>query len=277
MSQAGWSFMKFPIRGKSLNKEKMKVIILAGGFGTRLSEITELLPKPMVKIGGMPIIWHIMKTYAAYGFNEFIIALGYKADYVKDYFLNYSSLNSNFSLDMSSGEVTWLDRAKLDWKVTLVDTGLNSMTGGRIKRLQNLIGDESFMVTYGDGVADIDINRLIAFHKKHGKIATLTTVHPGARFGGLELDGEKVISFKEKPQTGQGWINGGFFVFNHEIFDYIEDDSTILEREPLERIAEVQNLVAYRHEGFWQCMDNLRDRNYLEELWRTNNAPWRKG
>lgn len=253
----------------------MKVVILAGGFGTRLAEMTEQLPKPMVSIGGHPMLWHIMNIYAARGHKDFVLALGYKADVVKEFFLNYPALHADFTVDMATGNVEWHSRLQMDWRVTLVDTGLNTMTGGRIRRLKEYIANEPFMLTYGDGVADIDANTLLDFHRSQGKMVTVTTVHPGARFGELDLEGARVRSFKEKPQTGQGWINGGFFVIQPEFLDLIAGDSTVLEREPLEEAASRGELAAYRHEGFWQCMDTVRDRSYLESLWTANRAPWK--
>lgn len=253
----------------------MKVIILAGGFGTRLSEYTELIPKPMISIGGMPILLHIMQRYAQYGHKDFYIALGYKAEYIKQYFLNLSTTKSDFSLDMSTGQVESKSANELDWKVTLVDTGKDSMTGGRVKRMQKYIGKEPFMLTYGDGVADIDFHALRDFHQKRDKMVTVTAVHPVARFGELDLKGDFVKSFKEKPQVSQGWINGGFFVCKPEFFDYIKDDSTILERDPLERVASTNQLIAYKHQGFWQCMDAKRDKDYLDDLCNQNEAPWK--
>jgi len=254
----------------------MKVMILAGGFGTRLSEYTEAIPKPMVTIGGRPILWHLMKTYAHFGHNDFYVALGYKAQVVKEYFLNYQALNSDFTVDLSTGAVEPHSLADTDWRVTLVDTGLESMTGGRVKRMQQFIGNETFMLTYGDGLADIDLNALLEFHKSHGKMITVSAVHPGARFGELEMLDRKVISFQEKPQTTQGWINGGYFIIEPKFFDFIEDDKSILERAPLERAAEMGELMAYHHDGYWQCMDTKRDKDHLEELWSDGNAPWQK-
>ena len=253
----------------------MKVIILAGGFGTRLSEYTESIPKPMVPIGGKPILWHIMQRYAHYGHMDFYIAMGYKAETIKKYFLTLSSINSNFSLDLSIGKEKIHNANNPDWEVTLVDTGQDSMTGGRVKRLQPFIGEEPFMLTYGDGVADIDVNSLVNFHMKQGKMVTVTAVHPVARFGELTIDGDYVKSFKEKPQMTRGWINGGFFVCQPNIFDLIKDDQTILEAEPLEQAASMGELMAYKHEGFWQCMDTKRDKDFLDKLWQQKQAPWR--
>ncbi|MBC8485559.1 MAG: glucose-1-phosphate cytidylyltransferase [Bacteroidetes bacterium] len=253
----------------------MKVIILAGGFGTRLAEYTETIPKPMVLIGGKPILWHIMQRYASFGHKDFYIALGYKAEVIKEYFLTFNAINSDFSLELSTGKVTTHNSGGMDWNVTLVDTGRDSMTGGRVKRLESFIGNESFLLTYGDGVADIDIDTLVKFHKNHGKMITITAVHPVARFGELKIDGDCVKSFKEKPQVTRGWINGGFFVCQPQFFDLIEGDNTVLEAEPLERVAANGELMAYKHKGFWQCMDTKRDKDLLEEMWQQDRAPWR--
>ena len=251
----------------------MKVILLAGGYGTRLSEYSDVIPKPMVPVGGKPLLWHIMQTYAKYGHKDFYVALGYKAEVIKDYFLNYKALNSDFTVDLFSGNVNPLQVDSVDWKVTLINTGDDSMTGGRVKRLQNLIGKETCMLTYGDGVADIDLNSLLAFHRSHGKMITVSAVRPGARFGELEMDGPRVLSCKEKPQMHDGWINGGYFVVEPEFFDLIAGDSTMLEREPMEQATKAGELMAYRHEGFWHCMDTKRDHELLESLW-TEGAPW---
>jgi len=253
----------------------MKVVILAGGFGTRLSEYTESIPKPMVPIGGLPIIMHIMNTYAKYGHKDFNLALGYKSSLVKEFFLNYKALNNDFSINLSSGKVTSLVEKNIDWDVTLIDTGEDSMTGGRVKRMQPYIGEETFLLTYGDGVADINIDSLIEFHKKHGKMVTVSAVHPGARFGELEIADNMAKSFQEKPQIGQGWINGGYFVVEPEFFNLIEGDKTILEKSPLEMAAQMGQLSAYKHDGFWQCMDTKRDKDNLDELWYSGNAPWK--
>lgn len=254
----------------------MKVVILAGGFGTRLAEYTTGIPKPMVTIGGRPIIWHIMNYYSHYGHNDFYLALGYKAEMIKEYFLHYKTLNSDFKVDLETGDINYLQRDSKDWRVALVDTGLNSMTGGRVKRMQDFIGNETFLLTYGDGLTNINIRELIEFHKSHKKMVTVSAVHPSARFGELDIQNNIVKSFQEKPQTTQGWINGGYFVINSEFFDLIENDNTILEKEPLENVAGMGELMAYRHNDYWQCMDTKRDRDALEELWQQNKAPWKK-
>ena len=251
----------------------MKVILLAGGFGSRLGEYTDLIPKPMVAVGGKPILWHIMKTYAHFGHTDFYLALGYKSDVIKNYFLNYRSLNSNFTVDLGTGNVMAHQKDALDWKVTLVDTGDSSMTGGRVKRLKDFIGNETFLLTYGDGVSDIDIGALVDFHRSHGKMVTVSAVRPSARFGELEISGSKVESFQEKPQLHEGWINGGYFVVEPEFFNFIEGDSTLLEREPMEKAVEMGELMAYHHDGFWQCMDTKRDVDLLSSLWE-KGAPW---
>jgi glucose-1-phosphate cytidylyltransferase len=254
----------------------MKVILLAGGLGTRLSKYTETLPKPMVQIGGKPILWHIMKTYAHFGHKDFYVALGYKAEVIKDYFLHYRTLNADFTVDLGTGGVNSHQLDEVDWKVTLVDTGQDSMTGGRVKRMKSFIGNETCLLNYGDGLSNVDLDQLIKFHKSHGKLVTVTAVHPGARFGELEIKGEQVTSFQEKPQTRQGWINGGYFVIEPKFFELIEGDRTILEREPLEHTAKMGELMAYQHEGFWQCMDTKRDRDNLEMFWRSGKAPWKR-
>ena len=252
----------------------MKIVLLAGGYGTRLSEYTQSIPKPMVAIGGKPMLWHIMKIYAHFGHKNFFVALGYKAEIIKEYFLHYKSLYSNFQVDLGSGVITPLNEPALDWKVTLIDTGADTMTGGRVKRMKEYIGNETFLLTYGDGLCDVNLDELIAFHKSHGKMVTMTAVHPGARFGELEMDGGRVLSFKEKPQLGQGWINGGYFVIEPAFLDLIEGDSTMLEREPLEKLVELDQLRAFKHDGFWQCMDTKRDHELLESMWDNKNAPW---
>lgn len=254
----------------------MKVIILAGGLGTRLSEYTETIPKPMVTIGGRPILWHIMRSYASFGHKDFYLALGYKAEVIKEYFLHYRSLNTDFTVDLSSGNIESHQVEEIDWRVTLVNTGLDTMTGGRIKRLRSFIGNETFMLTYGDGVANIDIDKLLKFHKSHGKMVTLSAVRPAARFGDLDFDGDRVSSFQEKPQLHEGWINGGFFVIEPEFFEFIDDDDAqMFEREPLERAVNAGELMAYKHSGFWHCMDTKRDRDLLESLW-DQGPPWKK-
>jgi len=255
----------------------MKVVILAGGFGTRLSEYTKLIPKPMVEVGGKPILWHIMNHYARYGYKEFVIALGYKGEVIKNYFLQYYTLNNNFTIDLASNHIQYIDEKPTDWKVSLVDTGAASMTGGRILRLKDIIGKEDFMATYGDAVSNVNIEQLVAKFRASGNLAMVTAVHPNARFGELSIeDDDTVRTFKEKPQVNQGWINGGFFVLNHRVFDYIKDDSTTFEREPLEQLAREGQLKTFRHEGFWQCMDTVRDRDYLNKLWEAGDAPWTK-
>ncbi len=253
----------------------MKVVILAGGTGTRLAEETEIKPKPMVEIGGRPIVWHIMKHYAHYGLNDFYIALGYRGDVIKRFFLDYSSLDGNLSIDLASGEVNTQDRECEDWQVHLVNTGEGTNTGGRLKRLVHRLHDATFMLTYGDGVSDVNLNDLLSFHRAQGKLATVTAVRPPARFGGLVFDGEIVAEFTEKPQVGEGWINGGFLVFEADVFNYIKDDHSSLEADALERLAADRQLAAYKHEGFWQCMDTLRDKRYLEQLWHEGRAPWK--
>ena len=254
----------------------MKVVLLAGGFGTRLSEYTGAIPKPMVQVGNKPILWHIMKSYAHFGHKDFFLALGYKSEIIKEYFLNYRTLNADFTINLSDGTVTSHQLDELDWKVTLVNTGINSMTGGRVKRMKPFICNEPFLLTYGDGLSDVDLSELIDFHKSHGKMVTVTAVHPAARFGELEINGEKVTSFQEKPQIAQGWINGGYFVIEPEFLDFIQNDQTILEGEPLERAAKLGELMAFRHNGFWQCMDTKRDRDKLEEFWNSGQAPWKR-
>lgn len=253
----------------------MKVIILAGGRGTRLSEETLMRPKPMVEIGGKPILWHIMKIYASHGFKDFLVACGYKGEMIKEYFQNYYIHNSDYLVDLRDGSRQILKSNSDDWRIGVIDTGLDTMTGGRILRLRNWIEDSTFMVTYGDGVGDIDIRALVAFHHSHGKLATVSAVRPPARFGALNLADDSVVEFSEKPQAGEGWINGGFFVFEPGVFDYLCDDQTILERRPLERLAADGQLMAHRHVGFWQAMDTLRDKDRLEELWVSGQAPWR--
>ena len=252
----------------------MKVVILAGGRGTRLSEETVVRPKPMVEIGGKPMLWHIMRTYAHYGFREFVLALGYKGEEIKRYFLNYRLLSSSIRLHLKDGRAEVLDGAGEDWTVDFIDTGQQVQTGGRIKRLAPWIGKERFLLTYGDGVADVDLRALAAFHAAQGRLATVTAVRPPARFGGLLFKGDAVREFTEKPQIGEGWINGGFFVLEPQVLEYLDGDESIFEREPLERLAADGQLSAFRHEGFWQCVDTRRDLELLEGLWQ-NGAPWK--
>jgi len=255
----------------------MKTVILCGGRGTRISEESQTRPKPMVEIGHRPILWHIMKLYAAYGQREFVLALGYKADLIKDYFLHYHARQSDLTLDLASGRAEYRNPSAEDWKVHLVDTGENTLTGGRLLRLEPQLRQEgTFLLTYGDGVADIDLARLIDFHRRHGKLVTVTAVRPSARFGGLQIQAGRVTQFREKPKSGEGWINGGFFVMEPAIFGYLKNDQTILEQEPLETLAKNGQLMAYEHGGYWQCMDNLRDRVALEEAWASGQAPWKK-
>lgn len=256
-------------------REKMKVVILAGGLGSRISEETVARPKPMVEIGGKPILVHIMAWYAKFGFKEFVIALGYKGDMIKQYFLNYHTVNRNITVNLKSGEVTIHEGSHDDWIVHLVDTGATTMTGGRLARLRNWLPDEEFMLTYGDGLSNINLRALLDFHSAHGRLATVTAVRPPARFGELIFDGEQVQQFTEKPQIGEGWINGGFFVLNQKVLDYIKDDQMPWETEPLQRLTREGNLFAYKHTGFWQPMDTLREKHQLEELWQSGNAPWR--
>lgn len=254
----------------------MKVAILAGGFGSRLAEETEVRPKPMVEIGGKPILWHIMMHYSYYGFNDFVIALGYKGEYIKRYMVEYNSLNSNIIVDFKSGEIKKDKNHQMqDWRVALIDTGLHTLTGGRIKRLAPYLENETFMLTWGDGVSDVNLKKLLEFHRSHGKLATLTAVRPPARYGYMNFDGDKIVEFTEKPQIGEGWINGAFFVLEPAVFDYIDGDETMWEESPLERLAQDGQLMAYRHTSFWQCMDTLREKYILESLWQTGKAPWK--
>jgi glucose-1-phosphate cytidylyltransferase len=255
----------------------MKTVILCGGLGTRLSEETQARPKPMVEIGGRPILWHIMKIYERYGFNDFSLALGYKGEGIKDYFLNYHARLSDLTVQLKSGQVDYSNPTAEDWKVSLIGTGANTMTGGRLLRLkQHLHPHGTFMLTYGDGVSNIDVAKLLAFHRSHGKLATVTAVRPSARFGGMHIGEGKVLDFKEKPQSGEGWINGGFFVFEPGIFNYLTGDETVLEQSPLESLAKEGQLMAYEHSGYWQCMDTIRDRDALQLLWDSGKAPWVK-
>ena len=253
----------------------MRVVILAGGRGTRIAEETAVRPKPMVEIGGKPLLWHIMSIYASHGHNDFLVACGYRGELIKEYFRNAFLSSSDFTIDLGDGAVEVLNPPQLDWKVSLVDTGQNTMTGGRLKRLSRWLSGGPFMATYGDGVGSVDITALLDFHRRHGKLVTVTAVRPPARFGGLVLDEARVTEFSEKPQTESGWINGGFFVCEPQFLDYLDDDQTILEREPLERVAADGQLMAYRHTGFWQPMDTLREKELLESLWASGAAPWK--
>ena len=253
----------------------MKVAILAGGMGTRLAEETDIRPKPMVEVGGRPVLWHIMQHYAHFGFNEFVIALGYKGEYIKRYMIDYGLSESDLTVQVGSGDVLRHGNRRPDWTIDLVDTGTNTQTGGRIKRLQRFVGNERFMLTWGDGVSDVNLKELLAFHKAHGKLATVTAVRPPARFGCMVFEGDRVKEFSEKPQTSEGWINGAFFVLEPQVFDSIAGDATVWEREPLEKLARGGQLAAFKHTGFWQPMDTLRDKMHLESLWASGQAPWR--
>lgn len=254
----------------------MKVLILAGGFGTRLSEETDLRPKPMAEIGGKPILWHIMKIYSHYGYNDFVILLGYKGYYIKEYFANYFLHQSDVTIDISNNKMEVHNNQSEPWRVTLLETGLHTMTGGRILRAKPYIGNEPFLLTYGDGVADVNLNELVAFHQKHGRAITMTSVLPEGRFGALQTkEDDQVISFMEKPKGDGSWINGGFFVCEPSVLDYITDDTTVFEQQPLEQLATNGELYTYRHNGFWKCMDTLRDKNQLNELWNGGKAKWK--
>ncbi len=254
----------------------MKVAILAGGVGSRLAEETVVKPKPMVEIGGRPILWHIMRHYHHFGFKDFVIALGYKGEAIKKYFVDYAELSGSISVDLGRRTVRSHEQEEpLDWRVQLVDTGLDTNTGGRIKRLRQYVGNSRFLLTWGDGVSNIDLKALVEFHESHGRLATLTAVHPIARFGHLELEGNSVAEFSEKPQTKQGWVNGAFFVLEPQVFDYIEGDDTQWDYEPMQNLAKDGQLMAYKHDDFWQCMDTLREKKLLEELWESGRAPWK--
>jgi glucose-1-phosphate cytidylyltransferase len=253
----------------------MKVGILAGGFGTRLAEETARIPKPMVEIGGKPMLWHIMMIYSHYGFEEFAIACGYKGELIKQYFHDFALRNNDYLINLADGSTQMLNSNSQDWTVAVIDTGMDTMTGGRLRRMRSFLDGGTFMLTYGDGVGDVDIGGLVEFHRAHGRIATVTAVRPPSRFGALDLDGDRVRRFSEKPQTDAGWINGGFFVFEPAVFDLLDDDATILERGPLEALASRGELVAFRHEGFWQPMDTLREKQLLEQLWTSGKAPWK--
>jgi glucose-1-phosphate cytidylyltransferase len=254
--------------------QDMQVVLLAGGFGTRLMEETVYRPKPMVEIGGRPLLWHVMHLYARHGFRQFVVACGYKGETIKEYFSNFFLHNSDFEVDLSGGGVHLLQGGSVDWRVAVIDTGLQTQTGGRIRRLRARLEQGPFMVTYGDGLADVDIGRLVGFHRSHGRLATVTAVRPPARFGALDLEGDRVRAFTEKLSTTESWINGGFFVFESGVFDYLADDGTLLEREPLEGLARDGQLMAYRHTGFWQPVDTQRERLYLESLWSSGRPPW---
>jgi glucose-1-phosphate cytidylyltransferase len=253
----------------------MKVVVLAGGIGSRLSEETDVRPKPMIEIGGRPILWHIMKHFGHYGINEFLVALGYKGDVIKRYFVDFIELNGSLSVSLKDRHVSRADASPDDWTVHLVETGIDTITGGRLKRLGTRLGGETFIMTYGDGVSDVDVGKLLAFHRGHGRLATVTAVRPPARFGALQLDGDQVVTFSEKSQISEGWINGGYFVLEPQVIDYIEGDHIHWEREPLEHLAREGQLMAYRHESFWLCMDTLRDKRVLEGLWADGRAPWK--
>jgi len=255
----------------------MKVVLLAGGFGTRIAEETEIKPKPMVEIGGKPMLWHIMKMYSNYGYNDFVILLGYKGYYIKEYFANYFLHQSDVTIDLGTNRIEVHNNTSEPWKVTMIDTGLKTMTGGRVKRAQKFIGNETFLLTYGDGVSDVDISKTVEFHKSHGKILTMTAIQPDARFGNLDIhENLQITSFLEKPKSEAGWINGGFFVCNQEIFNYLSDsESCIMEEEPLRKLTENGELFAYKHHGFWQCMDTLRDHQKLSDMWQKGSAPWK--
>ena len=254
----------------------MKIVILCGGLGTRLSEETQIKPKPMVEIGGRPMLWHIMKIYERHSFSDFVLALGYKGEVIKDYFLNYHARQSDLAVHLKSGQVDYSNPTAEDWRLSLIDTGANTMTGGRLLRLKpHLQSGGTFMLTYGDGVSNVDVTKLLAFHRSHGRLATVTAVRPPVRFGDLQIESNLVTQFQEKPQAGAGGINGGFFVFEPEVLDFISDDTTVLEREPLEKLAQRSDLMAYQHTGYWQSMDTLREKQALEELWANGKAPWK--
>jgi len=255
----------------------MKVAILAGGKGTRLAEETSVRPKPMVEIGGRPILWHIMMQYSSFGMNEFVVALGYKGEHIKRYFADYTALNGNLTVNIGSNAaapVVQHETQHPPWTVDLIETGIETLTGGRVKRLKPYLGDTTFMLTWGDGVSDVNIRDLLAFHRSHGRLATVTTVRPPARYGHISFEGDEIVAFEEKPQTAEGWINGAFFVLEPEVFDYIDDDMTMFEHAPMERLAANRQLMAYKHTGFWAAMDTLRDKHMLQEMWDAGNRPW---
>lgn len=253
----------------------MKVGILAGGFGTRLAEETEIRPKPMAEIGGMPILWHIMMHYHQYGHSDFVVALGYKGDYIKRWFKDYVALDGTMTVRVATGDVQRHSTSVPDWSVDLVETGLNTLTGGRIKRLQKWLGDGTFMLTWGDGVADVDLDQLLTFHRCHGKLATMTAVRPPARYGHIDFDGDRVVEFTEKSQAAEGWINGAFFVLEPGVHEYIDGDDVMFEHAPMQRLAADGQLMAFRHGSFWQCMDTLREKHLLQKLWDSGKAPWK--
>ena len=254
----------------------MKVVILAGGFGTRLSEATDVIPKPMVEIGGKPILWHIMKIYSTYGFDEFIVLLGYKGYVIKEYFMNYFLHQSSVEINLENNECKFFENKSEPWKITLLETGLNTMTGGRIRYAKRLVGDEAFFLTYGDGLSDVNIRETLKFHQEHGKAITMTSIQPPSRYGALSIEKNNfVTSFLEKPEGEGSWINGGFFVCQPKVFDYIAGDATVFEQEPLNELVKDKEMLAWKHQGFWGCMDTLRDKNYLNELWETGAAPWK--
>jgi glucose-1-phosphate cytidylyltransferase len=253
----------------------LKVAILAGGAGTRLAEETDVRPKPMVEIGGKPILWHIMKHYAHFGHNDFVVALGYKGDYIKRWMQEYALLGGSMTVRMQTGEILRHDPESVDWNVDLVETGASTLTGGRVKRLKRWLGDSTFMLTWGDGVSNVDLDRLLAFHRAHGKLATVTAVRPPARYGYMEFDNDRVAKFAEKPQTAEGWINGAFFVLEPQVLDYIDGDETMFEHAPMERLAADGQLMAYKHDSFWQCMDTLREKHLLQSMWDSGNPPWK--
>jgi len=253
----------------------MKVVILAGGLGTRLSEETELIPKPMVEIGGKPILWHIMTYYSQFGINDFIIALGYKGEVIKKYFLDYHYLSGDININLENGQIDVVHKNIKDWKINLIDTGLETLTGGRLKRLEDILGDHRFMLTYGDGLSTVNIDKLLQFHEENGRLATVSAVRPPARFGGINFNNNMIQEFTEKPQIGEGWINGGFMVFEPGIFKYLTSDDDVLEIDLLEKLAILKQLSGFKHNGFWQCMDTIRDKHMLEKYWKDNNAPWK--
>jgi glucose-1-phosphate cytidylyltransferase len=254
----------------------MKVVLLAGGYGSRLADDLELKPKPMIEIGGRPVLWHLMMYYSWYGYKDFVITLGYKGEMIKRYMVDYCSLHSNITINLGNGDVKVHDGPKPDWKVDLIDTGIQTKTGGRLKRVAPFLGNETFMMTWGDSLSNVDLNHLVEFHRSHGKLATVTTVHPTARYGYMLFEGDQVLEFSENPQIGEGWINGAFFVLEPGVIDYIEGDETVWESQPLMRLAQDGQLMAYRHKSFWQALDTMREKHILESLWQAGEAPWKK-